>query len=654
MEGGPLASLPFPGTLAPAARPPAFSFMAQTDSILTAQDLSIGYHQQVVLDHASLSIHEGERIGLLGRNGSGKSTFLKILSGDLQPDSGHVARRRGLVTGYLPQEFALDPALTVEENIRAGAAHLLELIAEYESPDCRRHDELEARIRLLDGWNLETRIRTVMSKLAAPPPDAGIGTLSGGEKRRVALCRALVSQPDFLILDEPTNHLDAGSIDWLATFLESYAGTLLVVTHDRYFLDRVTNRIIELFNGVFESYEGNYTDYLITRAERMAAAETAEHKRQMFLQRELEWVRRSPEARRTKSRSRLDRYFEVAGEAPPPMDRDVDLVIPPAPQLGNRVVELEGVGVELGGRELISHLDFRFEAGQRVGIIGRNGLGKSTLLRVILGDLPPTRGEVRTGQLTRFNYVDQSRLLLDEDASVLDAVADGSDQVAFGEGRIPVRAYLKRFLFTDDRLLTKVRFLSGGERSRLLLARILKNGGNFLILDEPTNDLDLPTLRVLEEALLGFSGVVLAVSHDRYFLDRVCTDILAFEGEGRVFHSVGNQSYYQEKKARALPPPAAQGKAKAAPAPAPAPRSANRPRRLSYKEARELEEIEPAILAVEERIAAIEALFASSDFHETHGDRAQALHDEAEAARQRLEGLYTRWEELEAIRAAAE
>jgi len=626
--------------------------MAQTDSILTAQDLSIGYHQQVVLDHASLSLHEGERIGLLGRNGSGKSTFLKILSGDLQPDAGHVARRRGLVTGYLPQEFSLDPALTVEENIRAGAAHLLALIAEYESPECRRHDELEARIRLLDGWNLDTRIRTVMSKLSAPPAAAGIGTLSGGEKRRVALCRALVSQPDLLILDEPTNHLDAGSIDWLATFLEGYPGTLLVVTHDRYFLDRVTNRILELFNGSFESYEGNYTDYLITRAERMAAAETAEHKRQMFLQRELEWVRRSPEARRTKSRSRLDRYFEVAGEAPPPMDRDVDLVIPPAPQLGNRVLELLGVGVELGGRELISRLDFRFEAGQRIGITGRNGLGKSTLLRVILGELPPTRGEVRTGQLTRFNYVDQSRLLLDDDASVLDAVADGSDQVAFGDGRIPVRAYLKRFLFTDDRLLTQVRFLSGGERSRLLLARILKNGGNFLILDEPTNDLDLPTLRVLEEALLTFTGVVLVVSHDRYFLDRICTDILAFEGDGRVFHSVGNQSYYQEKKAREVPPPAREKPQVPPPAAAPA-RPANRPRRLSYREAKELEEMEPAILAVEERIATIEALFASPDFHETHGAQAEALHQEAEAARERLETLYARWEALEAIRTAA-
>lgn len=634
--------------------------MAQPNSLLTAQDLYVRYNEQVVLDNASLSILEGDRIGLVGRNGSGKSTFLKILAGTQEPDRGTVARRRGLRVGYLPQEFALDPALTVEENIRGGAQHLLDLIAEFESlpGHSGRHDELEEQIRLLDGWNLDNRIATAMSKLAAPAGDAAIANLSGGEKRRVALCRAVVSQPDLLILDEPTNHLDAESIEWLVDYLESYPGAFVVVTHDRYFLDRVTRQITELSNGTFFSFEGNYTGYLVQRAERMAALETAEHKRQMFLKRELEWVRRSPEARRTKSRSRLDAYFEVAGQEAPELDRDIDLVVPPAPQLGNRVSELIDVSMALpDGRRLFSDFNFNFEAGQRIGITGRNGLGKTTLLKIILGQLQPTTGEVRTGQLTRFNYVDQARLALNDDETVLDAMSDGSEYVMFGDQKIPVRAYLKRFLFTDDRLVTQVRFLSGGERSRLLLARILRNGGNFLILDEPTNDLDLSTLRILEEALLAFGGVVLVVSHDRYFLNRICTGILAFEGEGEVTYSVGNYDYYAEKRRRLLEERAAVEASYAAAArekPAVAVRSAPKPRKLSYKEARELEGMEESILSREERIAEIEEMFSDPEFHQKFGTQATELHEEVEAGRVKLEQLYARWEELEAIRTAAE
>ncbi|MDD5351461.1 MAG: ATP-binding cassette domain-containing protein [Chthoniobacteraceae bacterium] len=626
-------------------------------SLLTAQDLCVRYNDQVVLDHAALSIHEGDRSGLVGRNGCGKSTFLRILAGTLEPDSGTVARRRGLVVGYLPQEFALDPALTVVENIREGARHVLDLVAEFEAlpGDSGRHHELEERINILDGWNLDNRIATAMSKLGCPPAEAPIAALSGGEKRRVALCRAVVSQPDLLILDEPTNHLDTESIDWLAGFLESYRGAFLVVTHDRYFLDRVTNQIVELANGTFFPYEGNYTDYLVSRAERMAAVELVEHKRQMFLKRELEWVRRAPEARRTKSRSRLDAYFETAAQAAPEPDRDVDLVIPPAPQLGNRVVELTNVGMSLGGKRLFSGLDFQFAAGQRIGITGRNGLGKTTLLKIILGQLAPETGEVRVGQLTRFNYVDQARLLLNDDDTVLQSVSDESEYVAYGGSRIPVRAYLKRFLFTDDRIMTKVRFLSGGERSRLLLARILKNGGNFLILDEPTNDLDLATLRILEEALLAFEGVVLVVSHDRYFLNRVCTGILAFEGEGMVSYSVGNFDYYCEKRQRLLrqigpdPGPAGGGQ-KAKPRRA----DSGKPRKLTYKETKELEGMEEAILGVEGRIEEIETKFADPEFHLKYGVQAVALNEEVESARKRLEALYARWEELEAIRLAME
>ena len=623
-------------------------------SLITAQDLYVRYNEQVVLDHASLSIHEGDRIGLVGRNGSGKSTFLRILAGQLEPDTGTVARRRGLVAGYLPQEFALNPDLNVLENIRAGATHVLDLIAEFESipGHTGRHDELEERIRILDGWTLDRRITTAMSKLFCPPGEAAIATLSGGEKRRVALCRAVVSQPDLLILDEPTNHLDAESIEWLVDYLDNYPGAFVVVTHDRYFLDRVANEMVELNAGTFFSYEGNYTEYLVQRAERMAAVEVAEHKRQMFLKRELEWVRRAPEARRTKAKSRLDQYFEVANQGPPELDQDVDLVIPPAPQLGNRVVELVNVGMNLGGQQLFTGLNFMFDAGQRIGITGRNGLGKTTLLRIILGQLQPTEGEVRTGQLTRFNYVDQGRLQLDDNATVLESINDGSEFVMFGGSKIPIRGYLKRFLFTDDRIITQVRFLSGGERSRLLLARILKNGGNFLILDEPTNDLDLSTLRILEEALLAFTGVVLVVSHDRYFLNRVCTGILAFEGGGQVDYSVGDYDYYWEKRQRLLAadpgPTGWTEKPKLEPRRAPA----TKPRKLTFKEARELEGMESAILATEENIARIEAMFADPDFHRKHGQEGAALHKEVEEERGKLETLFARWEALEAIKAA--
>jgi ATP-binding cassette subfamily F protein uup len=494
-------------------------------AILTAQDIEVRHNDRVLLDRATLAVAARDRLGLVGRNGSGKTTFLRIAAGELEPGAGRVTRQRGLLMGYLSQAFSLDPALTVRENIRTGARHVLDLIQDFESlpGDSPRHAALEAQIHHFDGWNLDVRIALAMASLNCPPGDRSIDSLSGGEKRRVALARAIVGQPDLLILDEPTNHLDTESIEWVVEFLAEYPGALLVVTHDRFFLDRVATGIVELRNGVFERYDGNYTDYLATRAEKLLAEELVEHKRQMFLRREMDWARRQPKARTTKSKSRLDRFFEVADQGPPPDEADMELVIPPPPPLGNRILELLGVGMEYGGRRLFADLDLTLEAGMRLGITGRNGLGKTTLLQLILGQIPPQSGEVRVGQLTRFNYVDQSRLQLRDDRTVLEEVSDGSEWVRWGDSRLSLRGYLKRFLFTDDRIVTQVRYLSGGERSRLLLARILKQGGNFLILDEPTNDLDLPTLRVLEEALIAFPGCVMVVSHDRYFLGTTIT-----------------------------------------------------------------------------------------------------------------------------------
>lgn len=628
-------------------------------SILTANEIVVRYNDRVVLNGVTFAIGEQDRVGLVGRNGSGKSTFLRILAGLQPPDTGEITKRRGLQIGYLPQQFALEANLTVEQNVRSGTQRMLDLIREFESlpAESSRHHELEHQILAHDGWHLDTRIAMAMDRLHCPPADRMVGELSGGEQRRVALCRAIIAEPDLLMLDEPTNHLDTESIEWLGDFLENYRGAFLLVTHDRYFLDRITNNIAELANGTIYSYTGNYTDYLISKAEREATSEMTEHKRQMFLRRELEWVRRGPKARTTKSKSRLDRYFEVANQNAPEIDKNVDLVIPPPPPLANRTVELHNVGMELGGKQLFSGLNLNFAAGQRVGIFGRNGLGKSTLLRIMLGQLEPTTGTVKIGQLTKFNYVDQGRLQLNEERTVLDEVSDGSEFVFFGDHRLSLRAYLKRFLFTDDRITTLVKHLSGGERSRLLLARILKNGGNFLILDEPTNDLDLPTLRVLEEALVAFPGVVVVVSHDRYFLNRVCTAILAFESQGQVSYSEGNYDYYLEKKQRVTPVTETKRLARpssSAPSPPAARTESAKPRKLSFKEQRELESMEPAILEAEEKIAELEALFADPDFHRKHGQRIDEINQELVEAKERLAAFYRRWEELEQIQAAAE
>ena len=616
--------------------------------ILTAHDISVRFGEQVVLSNASLNIHQYDRIGLIGSNGSGKSTLLKIIAGLMQPDAGTVSRRRDIVTGYLSQDFQLDPTKSVFDNIVEGAHDVIDILREHESlpyTSERRH-LLEEQIHHRDGWNLDNRIEAAMHSLNVPDRARDIGTLSGGEKRRVALCKAIISRPDLLILDEPTNHLDTQSIEWTEDFLADYSGACLFVTHDRYFLDSIATRIVELSNGACYSHAGNYTDFLIDKAEREAQLESEERKRNSFLRRELEWVRRGPRARRTKSKSRLNVYFESIEKEGYQAEAEVELIIPPAPGLGSKVLDMKNLGIELGGKRLFEGLNFNFDNTRKLGIIGRNGLGKTTLLKIILGELHASEGEIEVGDRTEFNYVDQSRVALNNENTVLQEIGEGREWIPFGEARLTVWTYLRRFLFTDDRMNTKVEKLSGGERSRLLLARIVKNGGNFLILDEPTNDLDLATLRVFEEALVAFDGCVIAVSHDRYFLNRVCNGILAFEGEGNVHFSEGNYDYYLEKRNARFADAQSQSRASKKPVA----RVKTQTNRLRWKDAQELETIENDIMEAEAEVGRIEAIFSSHDFYEKHGGLTTQLTEELTAAREVVKRLYARWHELEDLK----
>ena len=625
-----------------------------TPVILSALELEVRFGEQIVLNKASLSVHELDRIGLVGKNGAGKSTFLKIISGLMHPDSGEVARKKDLVTGFLSQEFTLDETKNVYENIVSAAKNELDLIHEYEQTpfDSPRKHHLEETILRMDSWNLEKRINILVRSLNAPDTGREIASLSGGEKRRVALCRALVSKPDLLILDEPTNHLDTKSIEWLEDFLAGYKGTCIFVTHDRYFLDRIANRIVELSTGSFYPYQGNYTQYLIRKAEVRAVKEVEEHKRQVFLKRELDWVRRGPKARRTKAKSRLDNFYEVSEQKSIESDVDVDLIIPPAERLGKKVVELTNIGIKLGDKILFDNFNFNFEAGKKIGVVGDNGVGKTTLLKIILREIAPTSGKIEVGESAEFNYVDQARLLLNNDETVIKAIGEGSEVIKFGKYQLSVWTYLRRFLFADDRINTLVGKLSGGEKSRLTLAKILSNGGNFLLLDEPTNDLDLPTLRILEEALIAFEGCVVVVSHDRYFLNRVCTGILAFENDKEIYYSEGDYDYYIEKrKRRSQEEETSKPKTKKnTTVETQAKQKINPRKRLSFKDARELEQIEKKIIAAEAEAERIEKIFASPDYYEKHAAKTNELNRQLEEARQKAARLYERWEELEKIK----
>lgn len=524
------------------------------------------YKQKHVLKDISLSYFYGAKIGVLGLNGSGKSTLLKIMAGVDTDHLGTTSLAKGYTVGYLEQEPTLDPEKTVKEIVQEGVQEVVDLLNEFDEVNMKFGEEmsddemnkllekqakLQDRLDAANAWDLDSRLDLAMESLRCPPPEQKVGVLSGGEKRRVALCRLLLREPDILLLDEPTNHLDAETVWWLERHLQQYKGTVIAVTHDRYFLDNVAGWILELDRGMGIPFKGNYTEWLETKARRLEQEEKTESKRQKAMKEELEWIRSNPKARQAKSKARIRDYEQRLKNQYERRVEVNELYIPPGPRLGDVVIEAEGVAKAYGENLLYEDLSFKLPPGGVVGVIGPNGAGKTTLFRMITGQEQPTAGTFKKGDTVKLAYVDQGREL-DGSKTIYEVISGGTEFIKLGDKEVNARAYIGRFNFTGDDQNKKVSELSGGERNRVHLAAVLKEGGNVLLLDEPTNDLDVNTLQALENALIDYPGCAVVISHDRYFIDRLATHILAFEGEGKVVWFEGNFSDYEEDKRRRL------------------------------------------------------------------------------------------------------
>ena len=517
--------------------------------------------QKQVLKNIYLSFFYGAKIGIIGLNGAGKSTLLKIIAGIEKEYQGEVVWSPGYSVGYLEQDPKLDPNKTVREIVQEGVQPIMDMLKEYDDinmafaePDAdfdkllARQAELQDKLDAADAWNIDQRLDRAMDALRCPPDDAKVPTLSGGERRRVALCRLLLQQPDVLLLDEPTNHLDAESIDWLEQHLQQYAGTVICITHDRYFLDNVAGWILELDRGEGIPWKGNYSSWLEQKTNRMAQEEKQASKRRKTLERELEWIRMAPKARHAKQKARLESYDRMLNEEQKEREEKLEIFIPNGPRLGNKVINAEGVAKSFGDRLLFEDLNFMLPPNGIVGVIGPNGAGKTTLFRMIIGSEKADKGTFSVGETVKIGYVDQQHTDIDPNKSVFEQISGGTEFIRVAGREINARAYLSRFNFTGSDQEKKCGVLSGGERNRLHLALTLKSEANVLLLDEPTNDIDVNTLRALEEGLENFAGCAVVISHDRWFLDRICTHILAYEGEGKVFWFEGSYSEYEQNK----------------------------------------------------------------------------------------------------------
>ncbi|MCK4543546.1 MAG: energy-dependent translational throttle protein EttA [Spirochaetales bacterium] len=543
--------------------------MAKDDQkiIYTMVRVSKRHGQKTILKDISLSYFHGAKIGVLGLNGSGKSTLLRILAGVDKDFNGETVLSEGYTIGFLEQEPVIDRKKTVREVVEEGVQEVVDLLSEYDEINGKfaepmeddemnrlldRQGKVQDMIEAMGGWDLDSRLELAMDALRCPPEDASISTLSGGEQRRVALCRLLLRKPDILLLDEPTNHLDAETVAWLEHHLNRYEGTVIAVTHDRYFLDNVAGWILELDRGEGIPWRGNYSSWLEQKQDRLAREEKQESQRQRTLQRELEWIHMTPKGRHAKSKARITAYEQLLNQSGDKMREELQIFIPKGPRLGDVVIETEDVTKAFDGRILLDTISLTIPPGAIVGIIGPNGAGKTTLFRMITGEESPDSGKIRVGETVELSHVDQLRDQLDPEKTVWELISEGNEEIQLGSKRLNSRAYVSRFNFSGQDQQKKVGILSGGERNRVQLAMMLKKGSNVLLLDEPTNDLDVNTLRALEEALTSYAGCVLVISHDRWFLDRIATHILAFEGESTIRWFEGSYSEYEEDRKRRL------------------------------------------------------------------------------------------------------
>lgn len=617
-------------------------------ALITLADAQLAFGHVALLDHADFSLETGERVGLIGRNGAGKSSLLRILAGFEKPDDGEIQRQQGLHTAFVAQEPVLDEASTVFDAVQAGLADVIALVDAY-THGTGDLDALQGRIEAQDGWNWRQRVDETLQRLHLDP-QAQIGALSGGNRKRVALAQALVRRPDVLLLDEPTNHLDLDSIEWLENLLIDFRGSVVLITHDRTFLDRVATRIVELDRGRLLSYPGNFTQYQALKQEQLAQEAVINAKADKLLAQEEVWVRKGVEARRTRAQGRITRLQQLRARRAARRETlgRVSMDVATGQPTGKIVAELTDVSKSFGGRPVVRDFTATLLRGDKVGLVGPNGAGKTTLLKLILGELTPDSGKVRLGSNLQVAYFDQMRTALDPNATLEDFISPGSEWIEIGKQRKHVKSYLGDFLFSPARSGSPVRSLSGGERNRLLLARLFARPANVLVLDEPTNDLDIDTLELLEELLQDYEGTVFLVSHDRAFLDNVVTSTIAFEGDGRWREYEGGvedwltQSRRSRDLAQAAAAPAAPARDKPA---APAPAAATR-RKLGYKEQRELEALPALIDALEQEQKAVQAELAAGAVYRDDPERAAQLARRSEQIEEELMTALERWETL--------